>query len=103
MAEYIEREAAVESFMGESPDAHYPSWYAEKLKELPTADVAKVRHGYWIVIDDDYEWDEEMGDEFYYVIECECSECKNRTRANRPQYCQHCGAKMNGRGDSDGE
>lgn len=44
MAEYIEREAAVESFMGEFPDAHYPSWYAEKLKELPTADVAEVVH-----------------------------------------------------------
>ena len=35
MAEYIEREAAVKAF-------------AEYLYELPTADVAPVRHGRWV-------------------------------------------------------
>lgn len=43
MAEYIEREAAIESIMSEPPDAHYPHWYAEKIKAIPAADVAPVR------------------------------------------------------------
>lgn len=47
MAEYIEREAAIESIMSEPPDAHYPHWYADKIKAISAADVAPVRHGLW--------------------------------------------------------
>ena len=43
MAEYIEREAAIEAIMSEPTEAHYPSWYAEKIKAIPAADVALVR------------------------------------------------------------
>ena len=42
MAEYIEREAAIEAIMSEPTEAHYPSWYAEKIKAIPAADVAPV-------------------------------------------------------------
>ena len=42
MAEYIEREAAIEAIMCEPPDAHYPQWYSDKIKALPAADVAPV-------------------------------------------------------------
>lgn len=42
MAEYIEREAAMQVFLAEKPDAHYPGWYAGLLEEIPTADVAPV-------------------------------------------------------------
>ena len=45
MTEYIEREAAIAAIMSEPPDAHYPSWYADKIKPIPAADVAQVRHG----------------------------------------------------------
>ena len=48
MAEYIELETAIETIMSEPTDAHYPSWYADKIKEIPAADVAPVRHGIWI-------------------------------------------------------
>lgn len=47
MAEYIEREAAMNAILGEPPDAHYPGWYAAILMELPAADVAPVVHGRW--------------------------------------------------------
>lgn len=47
MAEYIEREAAIESIMSEPPDAHYPHWYADKIKAIPAADDAPVRNGKW--------------------------------------------------------
>ena len=50
MAEYIEREAAIEAIMREPTEAHYPSWYAEKIKAIPATDVAPVVHGRWICI-----------------------------------------------------
>nr|WP_270440593.1 hypothetical protein [Butyricicoccus sp. AF86-03b2A] len=42
MAEYIEKQAALDAILRESPDAHYPSWYAERIKALPAADVVPV-------------------------------------------------------------
>ena len=42
MAEYIDRESAIEAIMSEPPDAHYPQWYTEKIKSIPAADVAPV-------------------------------------------------------------
>ena len=43
MTEYIEREAAIEAIMCEPPDAHYPQWYADKIKAISAADVVPVR------------------------------------------------------------
>ena len=37
MSDYISRQAAIDAIMGEPTDAHYPSWYAERLKQLPSA------------------------------------------------------------------
>ena len=42
MAEHIERESVIEAIMSEPPDAHYPQWYAGKIKSIPAADVAPV-------------------------------------------------------------
>ena len=40
--EYIEREAAIEAIMSDPPDAHYPSWYIDRIKTLSAADVVPV-------------------------------------------------------------
>lgn len=83
MTEYIDREAAIEAIMGEPPDAHYPHWYADKIKAITAADVATVRHGRWV----------EPHDEF-----CACSICKYPVYVgwNQTNYCPNCGAKMDG-------
>lgn len=39
MAEYIKRESAIEAIMSDPPDAHYQSWYAEKINEIHASDV----------------------------------------------------------------
>ena len=86
MAEYIDREAAIAAIMSEPPDAHYPHWYADKIKAIPAADVAPVRHGRW-------------GVDGVYVI---CSVCKRFTlspiikQIPTFKYCPNCGAKMDG-------
>lgn len=40
--EYIERDVALNAIMCEPPDAHYPSWYAGKIEEIPAADVVEI-------------------------------------------------------------
>lgn len=37
MDDTISRQAAIDAIMGEPTDAHYPSWYAERLEQLPSA------------------------------------------------------------------
>ncbi len=39
----ISRQAAIDAIMGEPTDAHYPSWYAERLEQLPSAQPEIVR------------------------------------------------------------
>lgn len=51
------------------------------LAKVPAADVAEVRHGWWIYHDDDGVFT--------------CSECGN-AESNDSYYCRLCGAKMDG-------
>ena len=89
MAEYIEREAAIESIMSQPPDAHYPHWYADKIKAIPAANVAPVRHGKWELSKN-------------YVGYCSCSLCSNCyvepewVDRLHWMFCPNCGAKMDG-------
>ena len=84
MAEYIEREAAIEAIMCEPPDAHYPHWYADKIKAIPAADVAPVIHATY----------KSNG------IACLCSHCRKSIVIEQcdddceMNYCINCGAKM---------
>ena len=92
MAEYIEREATMQAFLAEKPDAHYPGWYAGLLEELPAADVAPVVHGRWV--------------EYPRAHYFKCSECRYTVpyrkaaimvSGNRAyKYCPNCGARMDG-------
>ena len=84
MAEYIEREAAMDAtqkaFSDQECDCEVMPDVLGALQEIPAADVAPVRHGRWIVTD---------------VITC--SECQHFTRsefAGRWNYCPNCGARM---------
>ena len=67
-------------------DAHLAPIYlnsiaCEQIKRMPTADVVEVKHGEW-------KWDERFSD---YT----CSLCHNWDLTT-PNYCPHCGAKMDG-------
>ena len=84
MAEYIEREALLDSichdtcriaFCGATNCA-----FMAKVCSAPVADVAPVVHGRWFYHDDG-------------VITC--SECGN-AESSDSYYCRYCGAKMDG-------
>ena len=90
MAEYIERETAIESLPVAWDSA------VNALRNAPAADVAPVVHGCWIM-------QEDWGMDTYYT----CSACKEDfvTADGTPtdnlwNYCPNCGAKMDG-GDGD--
>ena len=60
------------------------------IDEQPTADVAEVKHGKWIIKTDEYDCE--------YMM---CSVCKEEfypvdadTVDTTPNYCPNCGAKM---------
>ena len=101
MAEYIEREAAIESIMSEPPDAHYPHWYADKIKAIPAADVAPVRHGLWIPFNESEisGFNPELAG-CDYIAGYRCSECGTEAILDcndqfvLSKYCHDCGAKM---------
>ena len=58
------------------------------IDDIPTADVAEVRHGKWKYVDGDLGYSD-----------LECSECEATTLFfddERFNYCPNCGAKMDG-------
>lgn len=99
MAEYIEKQAALDAILREPPDAHYPSWYAAKIKVLPAADVVPVVHGRWEEYTRSrYIGCDEYGDPRYVdgvVYYCSNPRCRRRT-VIKERYCPSCGAKMDG-------
>ncbi len=84
MEKYINQIVAIDTILSNPPEAHYPSWYAEQIANLPAADVVEVVHGKWVE---------------YQVpnIIC-CSECDWGTLVEEKnfKYCPNCGAKMDG-------
>ena len=38
MHDLIDRQAAIDAIMGQPPEPHYPSWYAEQIRALPPAE-----------------------------------------------------------------
>lgn len=87
MTEHIEKQAALDAILSEPPEAHYPSWYAAKIKMLPAADVAPVVHGRWGT----GRFNLETGN-----YEEQCTRCRNFSKEYGKPYCPNCGAKLDG-------
>ena len=87
MAEYIEREAAIEAVKHAWAKGLEPSQYIEII---PAADVAPVVHGRWI-----------EQEKYTFGVMYDCSICDNRILDNGHSwnYCPNCGAKMDGGDD----
>lgn len=84
MSDYISREAAMEIVKRTSGD--YAAAFSE-IRKLPAADVEPVRHGKWIIVEDEYFSYAKCpacGDEFtFWDGDCAIT-----------NYCPNCGAKM---------
>lgn len=94
MSDYIKREDVLNCF-----STAFWSGLAAKIKEIPPADVAPVRHGHWI----------EYGENKDGTHNICCSVCdgffKSKGHANscytrnKYRYCHNCGARMDGEND----
>ena len=95
MAEYIDKTVALSIceppksnryYQTDNLDDAYEQGWDEALsyiEKISAADVAPVRHGRWIMHDDEF------------GLTCECSVCHIETMGDG-NYCPNCGAKMDG-------
>lgn len=80
--EYVEREAVIAK-------SHGGVVYIDDIKNIPSADVAPVRHAKVIdKISDDHETIKPWEYRYY------CSACKIPMRDSWNKYCPNCGCKM---------
>ena len=117
MAEYIEREALLDSICYETCGIAFCGAtncaFMAKVCSAPVADVAPVVHGRWIYKHRHrggiriYEGKDEMGetrrisvDERHEIDDPYCSECGKLNESVWLNYCPHCGAKMDGGADN---
>ena len=101
MDEYIEREAAYKTIMSEPPDAHYPQWYADKIKVIPAEDVAPVRHGRCPVCSGNAVLTQDCDNGYSLEVDAEQQETSlwygdECLAVFHIDYCPNCGAKMDG-------
>ena len=86
MAEYIEREAAIDAcFDGWNNNAHD---CADNIRSIPAADVRPVVRGKW-------EWNDNNG--YYYCGNCKAAsprEDQDGEYIDCPNFCPNCGADM---------
>ena len=95
MAEYIEREYAVDAVVDvyyNTPDINLScEKFETAIFKIPAADVAPVRHGCWervIPSKSAAKWSTRVS----------CSNCHSAGYAHH-KYCPNCGAKMDGGAD----
>ena len=83
MSDLISRQAAIDAVMGEPTDAHYPSWYAERLEQLPSAQPPKEvpKRVLW------------SGWKGCRDTRYKCPNCKKPVK-NDDIYCHRCGQKL---------
>lgn len=86
----ITRESAIDAIMGQPPDAHYPSWYAEQIRKLPAAEVKTVKRGFWWTYPD--EDPDSIGNLLVWCSECDAED--HHVPGKKVPFCWHCGAEM---------
>lgn len=100
MSDLISRQAALNTVQnmydrcdtGSMQDYH--DLLMEAFEILPSADAVEVRHGHWMLSENQNQDDVNNGNYLYVCSNCNHSDIHART-ADVP-YCWHCGARMDG-------
>ena len=94
MSDYIKREDALEQFDYYDLGEYLTTQIRGMLMDVPSADVAPVRHGRWI---EHYKSDAPPTLKSRWV----CSWCGNVQTYGATGYCPNCGARMDGESDDE--
>ena len=89
MSDYINREDTIKAIESETYRHDYLDHVIDIIEDIPSADVAPVRHGHWIKNDPHCD-----GLAFLW----NCSECGEESDEGY-RYCPACGARMDGEND----
>ena len=98
MEDYIDRQVAIDAM---KQYAHYDDFDVSvvdediaiiALKDLPSADVQPVRHGYWMLYENQNQDDVSNGNYLYVCSNCNHSDIHAKTV--EVPFCWFCGAKM---------
>ena len=102
MSRYIDKEKLERFFnryeWGTCDERWMPeSEFGKFVDAIPTADVAEVKHGKWLISEYDY-YDCSVCGESYFNGCDSTSEAKRRLEIHQDvyDYCPYCGAKMDG-------
>ena len=77
----ISRHGAIDMIMGQPPEAHYPSWYAEQIKALPPAhpEIIRCRNcKYYMLGSDDVRYCFNHDDDILWQDDDFCSRAERR-------------------------
>lgn len=102
MAEYVTKEQVLDWFRpyGHMDEPIPFETMVSDLRDMPAADVAPVRHGQWDGEGDGYA-DGEIVIDVWYCSKCGyCIDDGTDDPNILPNYCPHCGAKMDGDTDA---
>jgi hypothetical protein len=83
MVDYIKREDALEQFDYYDLGEYLTTQIRDMLMDIPSADVAPVRHGHW---------KQDKGGK----VSANCSICDSWMPFRMLPYCPYCGARMDG-------
>lgn len=94
MSDYIKREDALEQFDYYDLGEYLTTQIRGMLMDVPSADVAPVRHGQWI------ESNLIKDGRIFICSNCNMAWVSKKRTMDGMNYCPNCGAKMDG-GDDD--
>lgn len=107
MADYIERQAAINRFENLSYEdwnqgasttwANAFSECADMIRELPSADIQPVPHGHWMLYEAQNRDDVDNGNYLYFCSNCNHGDVHAKTV--EVPFCWFCGARMDGEQD----
>ena len=105
MSDYIDRQAAIDVI-----EEHIKArldWVTDSrlerqglnaamcaIEDMPSADVQPVRHGHWMLYENQNQDDVNNGNDLYVCSNCNYSDIHAKTV--KVPFCWHCGARMDG-------